>query len=327
MGNSLFDEHGNFLGRSLESWLKITGFYLVYYTFLGILFYGFTISYYQDSRVFGSNPVGGKPAVAYPRLDMPGAAVHPFKELQQDGAVSRFNLNKKTTDNDISIEEYCAPFADYFGKKEKLNENSVDCSTTSTTDGTCNLNLNVHAGPVELEEKKLGANACKILTEDQRKPMFAIDINKIIGWEPSNAGIHFQCYEYDEKSAKKLEKQPFDFKFISESSYISKQYYPFNGVSSEQLVELPIDAQRIGKLTEDCNTSECASNKPYNKPFVAGFIDGDFKKNKNYMFRCDILSDKISRQFKETSEEAKANNADLRKLGIGFVEFGYTFKF
>merc|ERR1711981_1120851 len=322
LSDALFDDNGNFLGRTLQSWAKILGFYAVYYSFLAVLFYAFTVTYYLESRVLSTFPVGGKPAIANPRLDMPGAVVHPFKELMDDGDINRFVMTKTFIE-----EKYCSQMSMFFLNKEELNNNehSVDCSAEdqSSKTGTCKVSTKITGNKDII--KDLGANfditTCNALTI-HKKPMFAIDINKIIGWTPNQVGIHFDCYEYDSKTAEKLAVQAYKFKWLAGSS-IPSYYYPFNGVSSEQLVKLPID-NRGPQLdgVEECETSQCLENKPYNKPFVGGIIDGEFKKGTEHYFRCDILSDKINRQFEGNDPTTKALNADLRKLGIGFVEFG-----
>jgi hypothetical protein len=325
LADALIDENGNFLGRTVKSWAKILGFYAVYYSFLAVLFYGFTVTFYLESRVLSNSPVGGKPAIANPRLDMPGAVVHPFKELMDDGDINRFVMDK-----DFIEQKYCVQMNEFFDNKEKLNENSVDCSSDehNSASGTCKVNtvITKNGDVFENLPKNFDFSTCKALT-NIKKPMFAIDINKIIGWTPNAVGIHFDCYEYEKMSAEKLETQTFEFKWLSSSS-IPSYYYPFNGVSKEQLVKLPIDNRGPkGDRVEPCDTKKCEDNKPYNKPFVGGIISGDFKKGEEHFFRCDILSDKINRQFDDNSPDTEALNADLRKLGIGFVEFGYKFDF
>lgn len=329
LADTLFDDNGNFLGRDFKSWAKILGFYAVYYTFLGVLFYGFTISYYLNTRVLEPSPVGGKPAVANARLDMPGAVVHPFRELMNErGDISRFTMDK-----DFIESKYCTELDNFFSAKRELNENSVDCGDKdkSTADGTCNVPLDITKSGADISGLgsglKLDVSTCTTVTL-KKMPMFTIDINKIIGWTPNDVGIHFKCYEYDGKSGEAKEEQKFQFKWLTSSS-ISADYFPFNGVSAEQLVKLPIDNRGpLGDRVEDCVTEKCLGNKPYNKPFVAGMVKGDFEKNKDHFFRCDVLSDKISRQFAASeSNEYVALNADLRKLGLGFVEFGYKYDF
>jgi len=326
LSDALFDDNGNFLGRTLQSWAKILGFYAVYYSFLAVLFYGFTVTFYLESRVLSTFPVGGKPAIANPRLDMPGAVVHPFKELMDDGDINRFVMTE-----DFIKEKYCIQLDHFFTNKEKLNVGSVDCSgEESTSTGTCNVKTNItkngDAFNGILSGKNFGVSSCIAVTE-KKMPMFAIDVNKIIGWTPNQVGIHFDCYEYNSKTADKLKEQTFEFKWLSSSS-IPSYYYPFNGVSSKQLVQLPIDNRGPnGDRVEDCESKQCKDNNPYNKPFVGGVISGEFKDGAEHYFRCDVLSDKINRQIDGDDAHTKALNADLRKLGIGFVEFGYKFDF
>lgn len=330
----LWDENGNFLGRNLDSWMKILGFYALYYSFLGVLFYGFTITYYMESRVLGSSPVGGKPAIRNGRLDMPGAVVHPFTELRDDGDISRFNMN-----SNFIKKSYCKKMETFFNNTDKLNngENSLDCKKPlkTTKDGTCKVSLDIVIGKSDIEiGEVLNYDSCIGLTE-KKMPMFTIDINKIIGWTPNNVGIHFQCYEYDAKTALKKDEQKFTFHWLTQSS-IPQYYFPYNGVSDRQLVKLPEEHNPDGSKVESCNTQGCIDNYPYNKPFVAGIIrakadEEGFNDRHEHMFRCDILSDKINRQLEAdddknlSADDVKALNADLRKLNLGFVEFGYKY--
>jgi len=321
ISDTLFDENGNFLGRDFKSWAKILGFYAVYYTFLAILFYGFTINYYLDSRVLTAAPVGGKPAVANPRLDMPGAAVHPFREMSKArGDVNRIKMNEENK------KDYCLKLGAFFEDKTNLNEETKakDCSQDdfNTETSTCK---------VEVPKSTLCMDLLKL-----NQPMFTIDINKIIGWKPNDVGIHFQCYEYESESGDKLETQEYTVEWLNVSgSSIPSYYFPYHGVSSKQLIRLPSDQQTIengGDAREPCATDKCEQNKPFNKPFVAGYLqrvnvtseDSGLDTNKKgHMFRCDILSDKITRQQYDKKESSMTTNAELRGLQLGFVEFGY----
>jgi hypothetical protein len=312
LSDTLFDENGNFLGRDLKSWAKILGFYAVYYTFLAILFYGFTMTYYLDSRVLTSNPVGGKPAVVNARLDMPGAVVHPFREMPD----ARGDINRIDLDDDANSKDYCQKLDVYFQAKQELNAEAEDCSQgdITTKSSTCKVEV----------EKLMGTKCIEGLKEN--KPMFTIDINKIIGWSPNNAGIHFDCYEYNKETGDKLETQEYTVEWLENTSSIAHYYFPYNGVSSKQLIKLPSGQQSIpnGEATEGCATSQCEENKPFNKPFVAGTFNKPLDANKNgHMFRCDILSDKITMQQYDNKESSKTTNAELRGLSLGFVEFGY----
>jgi len=322
IADTLWDEEGNFLGRDLKSWAKILGFYAVYYSFLAGLFWVFTVTFYMDSQVLANNPVGGRPFIRNSRLDMPGAVVHPFKEMRDErGDTSKMPMTEESIKN-----VYCHEMDAFFAAKKKLNENSVDCAEKTTTDGTCNVDMAIKVGASDIAVGDFSMSSC-LATTEIKKPMFAIDLNKIIGWEPNAAGVHFQCYEYDAKTAEKLTEQKFEFKWLSESS-INRKYFPFTGASSAQPILLPEDNRGpMGDRVEECNSALCEANKPYNKPFVAGIISGPFEKNTDHMFRCDVLSDRITKQSDSKDDDSKAINADLRKLGLGFVEFGYVFKF
>merc|ERR1711876_70140 len=75
-----------------------------------------------------------------------------------------------------------------------------------------------------------------------------------------------------------------NFTWTSESSRIAAHYFPFNGVSSGQPI---IQSQDALQQVLHCSTENCLKNKPYNKGFVGGFIEGEFAKEGN-MFRCDV---------------------------------------
>lgn len=333
----LWDENGNFLGRNLNSWAKILGFYAIYYSFLGFLFYGFTISYYLNSRVLVNAPVGSNPAVANARLDMPGSVVHPFVEMMD----ARDDMNRISLKENDAREDYCKNLGSFFDAKDKLNaQEAKDCSQAdfNTTNSICNLSLKINMS----DDKVMNENACNgFLKHDV--PMFTIDINKIIGWKPSDVGIHFKCYEYDEKNGKELEKQEYTISWLGQS-FIPDYYFPYNGVSKDQLIKLPDGQQVEGEADkfEQCSNDHCQKNKPYNKPFVTGVVhrpiktaiadlindkseDFDVAVKGEHVFRCDILSDKITRQQYGDAEEGSVISKELRGLNLGFVEFGFKF--
>jgi len=324
--DALYDEkEGTVLGRDAKSWAKILSFYAVYYTFLGILFYGFTISFYMGSY---TNPVGEKPSVKNSRLDQPGAAVHPFKELDNDGALNKFHIffngKKNLKDNGLQATTYCQTLAEYYEGKIKLNANAQDCSAAdvTTSDATCKVDANLKNVDAEFLGKPMNAATCESFMK-AKKPMFAIDINKIVDWTPSVEGIGFDCYEYDFKNQTRLTTQSFNFIWTSESSRIAAHYFPFHGLSKEQPIIQSSDALQK-KL--DCSTAQCEANKPYNKGFVGGYIEAKDPKTVDFapggnMFRCDVQNTKIN-GLKGLTKDAQA---DLRKLGLGFVEFGFKF--
>jgi len=317
--DALYDQKtGLVLGRDGKSWARILAFYAVYYTFLGFLFYGFTITWYLGSH---TTPVGGAPIVRNSRLDQPGAAVHPFTERMEDGAVNKlvFGNGKEGT---ITPQAYCDSLAEFYESKAELNEEATDCSILGNAKGsTCQVSTALKlADNADFNGRDLNSAICESYLKES-KPMFAIDVNKIVNWTPSAEGIGFDCYEYDTKSGEKLEEQNFEFVWTSASDRIAAYYYPFAGVSSRQLVKLPIDARTSERDSESCDTDECSVNVPYNKPFVGGYVKGEFNSIAGNMFRCDVINAKINR-FAGLSQEAQA---DLRKLGIGFVEFGFKF--
>merc|ERR1739848_352316 len=292
--DTIYDQKtGLVLGRDGKSWAKILAFYAVYYTFLGFLFYGFTITWYQGSR---TTPVGGAPIVANSRLDQPGAAVHPFKERMEDGAKNKLVIGSGK--EAISADAYCTTLAEFYQAKAELNgKGAVDCSSAefSPAVGTCEVSTALKLeGNEDANGKPFNSATCVSYMNDN-KPMFAIDINKIVNWTPSAEGIGLDCYEYDAAEGTKLKEQNFEFIWTTESNRIPAYYYPFSGVSSAQLVKLPIDARTKERDSESCDTDLCANNKPYNKPFVGGYVQGiNQTKITDNMFRCDVLNSKIN---------------------------------
>merc|ERR1712066_1029935 len=186
----------------------------------------------------------------------------------------------------ISAEAYCDSLAHFYSAKDELNAEASDCSGSDGPESvTCKVNtaLELKNDP-EFNGKPLNLATC-VHYMDAGKPMFAIDVNKIVNWTPSNEGISFNCYAYDEKTGKPLKEQDYEFVWTSGSNRIASYYYPFKGVSSKQPVKLPIDARTPERNVEECDTALCQENVPYNNPFVGGYVQGkDGGKVKDAMF-------------------------------------------
>merc|ERR1711972_152498 len=270
---------------------------------------------------------------------MPGSVVHPFVEMRD----ARDDMNRIPLTADNVRNDYCKELGKFFDAKVKLNQEAKDCSQADydTTNSVCNLSLKIKTKQ-KSNDKVMSEDECKGFLE-KNVPMFTIDINKIIGWKPSDVGIHFKCYEYDENTGQELEKQEYEISWLGES-FIPDYYFPYNGVSEKQLIKLPDGQQVEGEddKFDQCRDDQCQKNKPYNKPFVAGIVhrpiknaiddlfDGESKDfnvgvKGEHVFRCDILSDKITRQQYSDNEKEIAINKELRGLNLGFVEFGFKF--
>jgi hypothetical protein len=322
--DALYDpKEGTVLGRNFASWAKITGFYLVYYSLLGVLFYAYTIMWYEQSRVYSTAPVGTKPFVAYSRLDQPGAATHPFKEMYEDGDVDVLNM----FDKDIQV-KYCEKIVAYFNNVQL--EDTVDCSQAETNPktGTCAVSIGVRkaAGLEAWNDKQLNdLETCTNLLAKQR-PMVIIDLNKIYGWTPKNSGgVAFNCYEYNPKTNQKVDESKFAVQQLSESAVLAQHYFPYNGLSSKGVFQSFYDDWTA------CDTDECAANPHYNKPFVAFIVapqDDKAWDNQRHNFRCEIIAANIDRPAKDgvVGNPIPADAADLFKLGIGTTQFGFQWK-
>lgn len=89
-------KEGTFLGRTASSWFKILGFYAIYYTFLGFLFYGsvqFGMIRIQQTNVLGMDKGAGRP-VTNTRTDQPGVDAWPQNMVIADNQGLEFELGK-----------------------------------------------------------------------------------------------------------------------------------------------------------------------------------------------------------------------------------------
>lgn len=93
-------QEGTVLGRTCGSWTKILGFYLIYYTFLGFLFYGSVqvgMLRIESETVSGKTRGLGQPVIVT-RTDQPGIDAWPQNMLIEDEQGLAFPLDefKKT---------------------------------------------------------------------------------------------------------------------------------------------------------------------------------------------------------------------------------------
>lgn len=156
-------QEGTVLGRTCGSWTKILGFYLVYYTFLGFLFYGSVqvgMLRIDSQEILGKTRGVGKPVINT-RTDQPGVDAWPQNMLIEDTQGLEFPLDEfKKTYGDKKDQyptyvqklesyllnacpfegQYCALnqfFGDKWSENEKLNflvagndatEKNVNCA-------------------------------------------------------------------------------------------------------------------------------------------------------------------------------------------------------
>ena len=92
---SVYDsEKGTFLGRTAMSWIKILGFYAIYYTLLGFLFYGSVkvgMLRINNSNILGLTR-GIKTPVIRSRTDQPGVDAWPQNMVIEDNQGQEFEL-------------------------------------------------------------------------------------------------------------------------------------------------------------------------------------------------------------------------------------------
>lgn len=313
-------QEGTLLGRTANSWFKILAFYAVYYSLLGVLFWGFTITFYQGKMVLQDSPVGGKPAIVHSRLDQPGIASHPFNEM----------LDYKDSSGDHRVDlslnggAYCESVSAYF---DKVEDSDTLCSAlfgkgehaNSPYDVTCKMSLAVRsefcAGKPGLCSSGASlANVCTNLLEKHASPVVVLDVNKIVDWTPMNNqardAIQFNCYEFDAKKDEKVKDSNFKFTPVSEHDSLKRRYFPFPG------------------MKDVANPTRSSTNPAYNKPFAAFAVEpknGKADWGKDFHdFRCEVIADNINRPTVDGAVAAADLDwsKDLRKINVGFTEFG-----
>merc|ERR1711990_951497 len=319
----LYDaDAGTVLGRDFKSWAKILAFYAVYYSFLGVLFWGFTITFYQGSMVEGPAPLGGKPVVRNSRLDQPGASTLPFNVL---GGSKDINAKDSSGDHRVVMSAgdvqvaYCDEFEAFF---DGLKASEEACGAGVTPyDVTCKMSTIIKPSFCKENEalcksskgKLSGAGFCKNMLAD-KKPVVALNLNKIVDWQPLNKdyanAVQFKCYEFNAKKQAKVEDSNFEFVQVSVEDALQSKYFPYPGLAEKT-------SPKSGNI-----------NPAYNKPFVAyavvpkdGNWDGEF-----HDFRCEVVADNINRPTTDGEREGtESASKDLFKINVGYTEFGIKF--
>jgi len=332
-------EDGTVMGRNFSSWAKILSFYAIYYSGLFVLFYAFTIQYYSNSVPTVSE--GNGPFVKT-RTDQPGAHVYPFERTTRDSARwSQVTLSDKAAGKVTSYDQYEEYLTEYFGKKTSSNDGAVACETAAADYN---------------QDKKTWGNQkqCQLMeppTDDQvkaameqKQPFVALELNKIIGWQPKNRfnvpgnvptgikameknqnAVYVTCVQYDSKHGKVAEKPTGTVKFWNKLTkkadldfgVIQAGFFPFSGntATSPDLKSCPAGSSGCGISV-------------YNKPYVVAQVapigdswaqpkDSDFAE-----FRCEFWADNMDRPS-QLKDKDVAKEAAYRAIGV--ADFGFHF--
>ena len=160
-------QEGTFLGRNASSWARILVFYLIYYTFLGLLFWGSLELI--NMRIKKANN-GEFPAINT-RLDEPGLTVYPHNTIigdelneQLEFAVGKISKNPSEENKEMEAENnYIISQYD----RRLLKPNMDKCKKNDPI-----------AKSAEQMKKKLAKGF------EQGKPYFALKINRVHKWTP-----------------------------------------------------------------------------------------------------------------------------------------------
>lgn len=315
---SFFDKNekgqGTFLGRTRASWFKIGVFYIIYYSFLSALIY-FTVTTYANNL----KQPGARAGTINTRLDQPGASIEPLN-LIQDSQENQNYLDAEKEDgreNKAFVEKF-----QEFEESYITNKTVSVCRKGDVANKCCKIpNL-----------AKIDTDAVRQSIKDY-SPIFTIQMNKRFGWTPFNKegqpnypspfvadSIQVTCRESQSDGAE-VDKSQFKVENIGIEKAILPKYFPYHAKD---------------KLDE-----EDPDFVAYNKPFLVFQIKpedgakswkfkGDVKKQMKY-FRCEIFADNIERPltgtafYDDASDNEKSWSNDLTKLGVGFVQFGFSY--
>jgi len=209
---------GTFLGRTAGSWFKILGFYAIYYTLLGFLFYGSVLLgmvRIPNQELFGKTRGINNPVIRT-RTDQPGVDAWPQNMVIEDNQGQEFELatyeKKYGKAGDMyplyvqKIEEYLlnyCPFEkqcalnDIFGDLSQFpfveisKNDAVDvpeCDDLTVQSRKCIVfreicKGNSNCGKVmQINHEKLSSKIANQDTKQINKPYFFIALNKVIGF-------------------------------------------------------------------------------------------------------------------------------------------------
>jgi len=211
---------GTFLGRTAGSWFKILGFYAIYYTLLGFLFYGSVLLgmvRIPNQDILGKTRGVGSPVIRT-RTDQPGVDAWPQQMVIEDNQGQEFELatyeKKYGKSGDQyplyvqKIEEYIlnyCPFEnqcalkDFFGDDWQNTFPFVETGKDAATVPSCDDDSNQSRKCIVFREYCKGNEDCgKIMqinhaklqkeiadndTKQINRPYFFIALNKVIGFK------------------------------------------------------------------------------------------------------------------------------------------------
>jgi len=317
-----------FLGRTLLSWTRILTFYLIYYTFLGLLFILF-ITQYQKCNA----PVpGGTAPKIRSRLDMPGASAYPFNNIYVDGDQSIVRLSVNTTKEHGP--KYIKGLVDFLNLyKETGKQESCD-------EGASSQDILTKTCKVPNYEKLKDSSIIKKSIQD-KEPIVTLALNKIFDWQPKNNAledpelyalennkkiefiknaVYFRCYQSEISGAPVKEAEAnFTIEYMGDPM-LKPHYFPYKGKN---------------KYAEESNKKNTTKNIQYLKPFViikikpndANSWNIEGEKPKTHYFRCKVDADNIEAPNvgDENVVDTQAWSADLTKLCLGFVQFAIQY--
>lgn len=220
---SVYDsEKGTFLGRTATSWIKILGFYAIYYTLLGFLFYGSVkvgMIRIDNNSILGKTRGINTPVIRS-RTDQPGVDAWPQNMVIEDNQGQEFELatyekNYGKQKNQypmyiLKLEEFLlnhCPFEKQCSFKQIIGEDwksKIDFVVPSGNDATSDR-VKCPAEKAQTRKCLVFTNKCKgetgscgsIMKIDHEalkkqitntnnsmitKPFFFIAINKVIGF-------------------------------------------------------------------------------------------------------------------------------------------------
>lgn len=303
-------KNGTVFGRNAGSWLRITLFYLVYYTFLAALMY-FFVTTYQGNL----DTPGGKAPKITTRVDQPGTAVYPLANITE-----RYDKeNAIILDTDLALDstkEYIARFQDFKTGYDLRSKDAVDCTGEQVKTKTCRVK----------NADLLTDDNIKNSVRDQ-KPIFALSLNKVYGWEPINYrvkpeflpvgtkfvknSVYVKCFNTKidgEMAATKKEEEAFNISFYEGSDpALAASYFPYQ--ANDKKAENPV---------------------AYNKPFVLVQIEAKDSSSwdQQQFFSCYWDANNLNRpQFVEKwSEQTKKWSMELEKMALGITKFSVQYQ-
>jgi sodium/potassium-transporting ATPase subunit beta len=240
-------ETGELLGRNGASWLKITIFYIAYFTFLAGLFMA-------SISVMKTTVNDDKPRLQT-RLQIPGLHALPKLDPMDDAQSSRLG------DNDgVAIK--------YDPATEGDNQIYVDILSGikdeyATQDG----------GPADFSFSSLGDCGQAPYGYDSNSPCVWIRLNKVIDWTPvgyfaptekqgftsaslnsrmEKDAVYIRC---ESKEVESGEKNQVNFSYSGGTDgNLESKFYPFEGKKAQPKYQQPIVAVKVGDLKPGVNT-------------------------------------------------------------------------